>query len=80
MLTAQAERVETGQVQFGDDWPGIFIRGDSAGYYALILRNLLANPEAFDTSKESLIRAQLQSLQRILAKCVIGQAREMVQS
>ena len=23
-------RVETGPTQFGDDWPGIFIRGDNA--------------------------------------------------
>jgi hypothetical protein len=27
-LPAQDERVETGPVQFGDDWPGLFIRGD----------------------------------------------------
>jgi hypothetical protein len=23
-------RVETGAVQFGDDWPGLFLRGDNA--------------------------------------------------
>ena len=23
-------RVETGSLQFGDDWPGVFIRGDDA--------------------------------------------------
>jgi len=28
------ERVETGSVQFGEDWPGLFIRGDN--YYALL--------------------------------------------
>jgi hypothetical protein len=27
-ISAQDERVETGPVQFGDDWPGLFIRGD----------------------------------------------------
>ncbi len=32
-------RIETGAVQFGDDWPGVFIRGDHAGYYAMQLRN-----------------------------------------
>lgn len=26
----QAERPETGPMQFGDDWPGVFIRGDNA--------------------------------------------------
>jgi hypothetical protein len=25
-----SERVETGPLQFGDDWPGVFIRGDNA--------------------------------------------------
>jgi hypothetical protein len=29
-LPAAPERVETGPVQFGDDWPGVFIRGDHA--------------------------------------------------
>ncbi|MEN8764135.1 MAG: hypothetical protein ABF290_17120 [Thiogranum sp.] len=36
-LSEQTERVETGPVQFGDDWPGIFIRGDNAAHYALML-------------------------------------------
>ena len=28
--TILSGRVETGPVQFGDDWPGLFIRGDNA--------------------------------------------------
>lgn len=35
-------RVETGPVQFGDDWPGVFIRGDEALHMALRLREALA--------------------------------------
>lgn len=35
------ERVETGPVQFGDDWPGVFIRGDNAAGFALALKDLL---------------------------------------
>ena len=31
------ERVETGAVKFGDDWPGLFIRGDDAFYLEQIL-------------------------------------------
>lgn len=27
------ERIETGVVQFGDDWPGVFIRGDNAIHF-----------------------------------------------
>lgn len=29
-----SDRVETGPVQFDDDWPGIFIRGDDTFAYA----------------------------------------------
>jgi len=34
-------RVETGPLQINDDWPGVFIRGDNALYYAMQLETLL---------------------------------------
>lgn len=34
-------RVETGPIQFGDDCPGVFIRGDNAGHYAKLLGSCL---------------------------------------
>lgn len=34
-------RVETGAVQFGSDWPGLFIRGDDAFHLMLLIRRLL---------------------------------------
>lgn len=34
-------RIETGPVQFGEDWPGTFIRGDNAFGYAMYLRTAL---------------------------------------
>lgn len=34
-------RVEDGAVQFGDDWPGTFLRGDSSFGYANYLRTVL---------------------------------------
>ena len=34
------KRVDTGAVQFGDDWPGLFIRGDRACYLAMQIRLL----------------------------------------
>jgi hypothetical protein len=40
-LPAQEQRVETGPVQFGDDWPGVFIRGDNAFYFAMCLRRVI---------------------------------------
>lgn len=33
-------RVETGPVQFGDDWPGLFVRGDNAFALTLHIRRL----------------------------------------
>jgi uncharacterized protein (TIGR02996 family) len=33
-------RVETGAVQFGDDWPGLFIRGDNALALMVWIRSL----------------------------------------
>lgn len=34
-------RPETGPMQFGDDWPGVFIRGDNALFGALMLEQIL---------------------------------------
>ena len=36
-----SRRPETGPMQFDDDWPGLFIRGDNAHYYALALSRLM---------------------------------------
>lgn len=38
----QEGRVQTGIMQFGDDFPGVFIRGDHAAYYTLVITDLLA--------------------------------------
>ena len=38
-------RPETGPMQFGDDWTGIFIRGDNAFYYQMALDSILSNEE-----------------------------------
>lgn len=34
-------RAETGPIQFGADWPGIFMRGDNAMYYAQQIKIIL---------------------------------------
>lgn len=36
------QRVETGVIQFGDDWPSVHIRGDNAAYYSMALDSLMA--------------------------------------
>jgi hypothetical protein len=34
-------RVETGAVQFGDDWPGLFLRGDEAIHLSFLVNSLI---------------------------------------
>jgi hypothetical protein len=44
-LPAIDERVETGPIQFGEDWPGTFIRGDNAAYYVMCLEAVLSGTD-----------------------------------
>ncbi len=37
VIPHEGKRVETGAVQFGDDWPGLFIRGDDCGFISMVL-------------------------------------------
>lgn len=39
------ERAETGPMQFGDDWRGLYIRGDNCMYYANCLQSILDTVE-----------------------------------
>ena len=41
LIPEPSMRAETGVMVFGDDWPGVFIRGDDAFGYASSLRELL---------------------------------------
>lgn len=63
-------RVETGPLQFNDDWPGIFIRGDNALYYSFLLNQLIAK---FEKEKESALNfielAELYNLKKLFASC-----------
>lgn len=37
------DRIETGPVQFNDDWPGFFIRGDNAFALRMAIATILVN-------------------------------------
>lgn len=66
-LPPQMPRVETGPTRFGDDWCGVFIRGDSAAYYAMLLRQVLhPSGEDVDAMTGALARINLHGLMRIL--------------
>lgn len=72
-LPGVPERVETGAVQFGDDWPGVFIRGDNAGYFALCLKQMLEGDD------NAMTRMILTSLQETLAGCIQGSAGQLLE-
>lgn len=64
-LPPTEKRVETGPVQFGDDWPGVFFRGDMAGQFAGHLRVLL------DESPDSIQKRVIEGLYDDLMSCII---------
>lgn len=47
----KTSRVETGAVQFGDDWPGLFIRGDDAIMLAAAMRRVIAGMDKDHSAK-----------------------------
>jgi hypothetical protein len=67
-LPAQESRVETGPMQFGDDWPGVFIRGDEALFMAQhIEQSLTLLPAEWFATK-----AMLEGLRDTLRSCSVG--------
>lgn len=76
ILPPAEPRVETGAVQFGDDWPGVFFRGDSAGYFAMQLAQALRGEAAASMGPFNLL--VLRHLQSTLAGAVVGPAASLV--
>lgn len=71
-LPEQTERVETGPTQFGDDWPGIFVRGDNAFAYAMALSEAIERLETVMNKRkieDFLILGQLENLRDLLKQC-----------
>lgn len=63
-------RPETGPMQFGDDWPGVFIRGDDAlGYYTAL--NVLLAECRNNKNLSSLLALQLEPLRDELHSCIM---------
>jgi hypothetical protein len=42
------ERVETGAIQFGEDWPGLFVRGDNSAMVLFELQRILENKDRLE--------------------------------
>lgn len=60
------QRMESGPVQFGDDWPGIFLRGDEALHLAYVIDHAAAGAAG---SGDVLFSQYLQSAAKALRKC-----------
>lgn len=56
-------RPETGPMQFGDDWPGVFIRGDNALYDSYMLNEALKLIPEDRWDIASVLRGLLHTLQ-----------------
>jgi len=41
-MLPEQQRAETGVMQFEEDWPGVFIRGDNAAMWAMAIREVLS--------------------------------------
>lgn len=69
------DRIETGCIQFGDDWPGIFIRGDNAlmGFVPALRAALMDAPDPWGLRK-----AELESLLKLLESCRADRAKPRV--
>jgi hypothetical protein len=66
-LPAVGARVETGAVQFGDDWPGVFIRGDNAFGFIGALEAAIAKFEPHTEGLDFLTACMLAGLRDTLA-------------
>jgi hypothetical protein len=66
-----SDRIETGKLQVGDDWPGVFIRGDNALLgYAPALRAILNGDE------NEFHRAHLRGLLNVLEEANAHNGKE----
>ena len=75
ILPAQDERVETGATQFGDDWPGVFIRGDNAFAYAMYIKAALQGGE---DNVAQIYRSGALGLVRLLESCNANNAADAI--
>jgi hypothetical protein len=63
------KRIETGSLQFGSDWAGVFIRGDNAFAYAMALQGALEDPTLM-TRDVIGTKMLLQGLVSTLSACI----------
>jgi len=63
-------RAETGPIQFGDDWPGVFIRGKDAFYFLKVCEALVAGNPLTQAGLDNLKGILESSDQRVKATAI----------
>jgi hypothetical protein len=71
-LPEVAPRIESGPVRFGSDYPGLYLRGEDAFAFALVVDRLLAG-ECDDQAKTA-----VRNLVRMLDSAVTGSERALL--
>ena len=68
------ERAETGPVRFGDDWPGVFFRGDDAHSCAIAISEIAArlDTDPRPAGNHLLAYQKLDALRMLLSSCEQG--------
>lgn len=66
-MPSHEPRVESGSIVFGNDWPGLFLRGDDAMGYALQLQYVLdhVDEDNVDAISLHIVRALLHALKSV---------------
>lgn len=65
------KRPETGPMQFGDDWPGVFIRGDNALFLARQLGAVAVALSVLRERDHGLVKST-ENAARLLHSCSVG--------
>ena len=68
-------RMETGPVQFGDDWPGVFIRGDQACWAGRML-SLLIEHDLLKDEVDVISKMTIEGIADMLSSCHASNFRE----
>ena len=72
-------RVETGAVQFGDDWPGLFIRGDDSFNLAIQISIILNHVRENDSLELNIALRNLDSFKDLIMNDVVMKPKTATQ-
>ncbi len=66
-----SDRIESGPVKFGNDWTGVYIRGDNALYFASVIRQAIEAIELMEP-RSFLTIMSLKNVEELLYSAMEG--------